>query len=336
MPHWTSIVCAIAFSLFAAVAPAQEAPPDPICVAAAKVPIPATDLPSTPSDLDHCDPLELQSRPGHTVDLRAARYCAYTARDAKSTESDDLDMENIGGNAGLTMIYAGGKGVTPNLPLAERFACEIKGGWDDGTDTARLLEAKRLSGATRVDFDMCENPSGRQMNYICILRNQARVADEIALAEQALDSGSPRQREAFRRLKTARKAYLDAHAAEEPNGTTGQVQAAMEDEIDIDHTWAQTLNDLAAGKLPHYTTADFRNADADLNANYRQALANTTGCADDYCLHTDELRQIERAWIAYRDAWIAYATLRWPSILADSWRTWLTLAQVEDLKNIAD
>jgi hypothetical protein len=50
-------------------------------------------------------------------------------------------MENIEGSAGLTMIYAGGKGVPPNLPLAIRFACDIRGGWDDGTPIAKIPPA---------------------------------------------------------------------------------------------------------------------------------------------------------------------------------------------------
>lgn len=315
----------IAFSL-----PAQRAP-DPVCVAAAKVPIPTADLPPAPADLKKCDPLELESRPGRPVDLRAARYCAYTARDAKGTEQGDMDLENIPGNAGLAMIYAGGKGVAPNIPLAERFACDIQGGWDDGTEVAKMLEAKRREGATKVDFDICENPTGRQLNYICILRDQDRVADKVALAEKPFNAGTAQQRAAFQRLLAARKAYLDALSAEEPTGTVGRAQEAMRDGIDIDDAWAQTLNRLAAGKLPHYTAADFRKADADLNVNYRAALESTANCNDDDCLKTEQLRQIERTWIAYRDAWVAYAGLRWPSIPADSWRTWLTLQQTEEL-----
>ena len=237
------------------------------------------------------------------------------------------------------MIYAGGKGVTPNIPLSERFACEIQGMfWDDGSDLAKMLEAKRVAGATRVEFDVCESLGGRQLHYLCLTRDQARVDEQVTLAEKKFDIGGSPMHAAFTRVLAARKAYLDAHDAEEPNGNTGAVQSAMQDYVDIDRAWVQTLNDLAAGKLPHYTTADSRNADANLNRSYRQAITDTAGCEKtdiQICLTTDALRQIERAWIAYRDAWVAYGSLRWPAVSANSWKTWLTLQQIDDLNNNA-
>jgi uncharacterized protein YecT (DUF1311 family) len=314
---------------------AQETP-DPLCVQAEKIAIPQIDMPTAgTTSLDHCDPLDLQSFSGHLVDLRQARYCAYAARDAKSTENVDMDLENIGGNAGLAMIYAGGKGVAPNLPLAIRFACEIQGGWDDGTDVAKMLEEKRKQGAVKVDFDICEGATGRQLNYICLLRDQDRVANEIDLAEEHLNAGNSHLRPAFQRVAEARKAFLEASQVGSPR-TTGQVQSAMRDDIDTDHQWAQLLEKYAAGALPQFSKGDFQKADVALNTAYRQARVKTAACHDEFCFSADQLVQMERAWIAYRDAWVAYATTRWPSVSTDSWRTWLTLEQTEDLKNIED
>jgi hypothetical protein len=76
--------------------------------------------------------------------------------------------------------------------------------------------------------------------------------------------------------------------------------------------------------LPQYNPDEFNKADFDLNAAYRDALSRT---------NSPQLRKIERAWLAYRDAWVDYAALRWPSSSADSWRTWLTLEEVDFLKN---
>jgi uncharacterized protein YecT (DUF1311 family) len=174
------------------------------------------------------------------------------------------------------------------------------------------------------------------LNYICLLRNQNRVSNEVALAEKRFNIGTPQQRAAFHQILDARKGFLNARSAEEPNGTTGMAQAAMQDDIDIDDAWAKLLNKLAADDLPHYSSADFRKIDADLNAAYKAARANADACKDQYCLHTSELVQIERAWIGYRDAWVAYAALRWPHTSADSWRTWLSLEQADDLKNITE
>lgn len=315
---------------------AQQAP-DPVCVAAEKVPIPKSDLPPPGEAFSPCDPLEQTSLSGNPVDPRKLRYCAFAARDAKSTEQTDAGTDNIAGNAGLAMIYAGGKGVAPNLPLAIRFACEIQDWEGDGRDVGRMLDEKRERGATRVEFDICERPTGRQMNFMCIVRDQARASRAVDQAQSQLArTGTPAQRAAFDKVLAARKAFLEAHDAEEPNGTTGAVQTAMRDEADIDQAWGQSLHDFSAGKLPRYSSADFKKADAELNAAYRSARKIEADSGDGtYNTSADELVVAERAWIAFRDAWVAFAALRWPSVSGDSWRTWLTLERTEMLRNFS-
>jgi uncharacterized protein YecT (DUF1311 family) len=311
----------------------EDRTPDPLCAKAEKLPIPKADMPPPGTVAPKtCDPLDLQSSPGHPIDLRQARYCAYAARAANPGKGDD--MQNMSGSAGLAMIYAGGKGVPPNLQLAIRFACEIQGGWDDGTPVAKMLEEKRTHGTLRVDFDICETPTGRQLNFTCLLRNQGRVAREITAAEKRFNLGPPQQQTAFRRLRAARDAFLSAHSVEEPNGTTGAVQSAMQDEIDIDHAWVDLLDRFSAGKLPQHSKEDYLKADADLNDAYQGAQASAATCNSEFCVSSTQLLALERAWLAYRDAWVAYATIRWPAVSADSWRTWLTLEQTEDLKNL--
>ena len=158
---------------------------------------------------------------------------------------------------------------------------------------------------------------------------------KVALAEKSFNMGAPRQKAAFDIVLAARKVYRKAYIAEEPDGTTNRAHAAMAEEIGMDNTWADTLTRFAEGKLPNYTTDEFHKADAKLNANYRKALARVAGCEGDVCLTSDQLRQIERTWLVYRDAWVAYAALRWPSTSADSWRAWLTLERAQDLSGIS-
>jgi uncharacterized protein YecT (DUF1311 family) len=333
-------VSGIVLVVLAANLHAQETP-DPLCVQAEKIPIPQPGA-QPPGASSNCDFLDLYYR-GGTQNLRAARYCALQTRGpektAQSNDSDDdlgSDVDELMANAVLAMIYAQGKGVAPNLPLAEHFACSMVDWGFDGRDIAHSFEEARKQGALTAPLDICKNPLGRQSNYVCLVRNEGVVAEEVARAEKRFNTGSPQQQAAFHRLIEARDAFLAAHGAEEPNGTTGRVQAAMQDDIDIEHAWAQLLDKYSAGKLPQYSEADFKKADADLNLAYRDARKKTEDCHEQFCLSTDQLQQLERAWIAFRDAWVAYATIRWPSSSANSWRTWLTLEQTEDLKNIED
>jgi len=244
-------------------------------------------------------------------------------------------MTHIEGISTLAMIFAGGKGTAPDLPLAIKFACEIQD-WDgDGRELATMLDEQRKKGATKVDFDICDSVPGRQTNFLCIGRDESWVHADIPIALKRLEAGNnSTQRAAFKRVLDARRAFMEAHAREEPNGTTGATQFAMRDLVEDDQLWSNALQNFAAGKLPKYTEADFKKADSDLNAFYRQQLqiakhiCEEMSCDDtnDYARH---MIQSERAWLAYREAWVAYGRLRWPSVPPDSWRTWLTLERLE-------
>ena len=45
----------------------------------------------------------------------------------------------------------------------------------------------------------------------------------------------------------------------------------------------------------------------------------------------DGMRETERLWLAYLVAWIQFARQKYPSVSADSWRTWLTQQRLEQL-----
>jgi hypothetical protein len=83
------------------------------------------------------------------------------------------------------------------------------------------------------------------------------------------------------------------------------------------------------GALPSYSAADAAAADAALNAAYQRTLSSypiqCTADLGDFCAPRSRFRDCERAWLRYRDAWVTYAAIKWPQVIADSWRTYLTL-----------
>jgi hypothetical protein len=301
---------------------------DASCALAAKLPNPPADLP--PAGTASCDAWALYYGEDQATDVKRARYCAYLNLNADDTLEDSIQAPAV-----LTMIYAGGEGVAPNLHLAIKFACQIKGGWDDGAELVNILEAELKRGASRMDLDVCDNPTGRQMNYACLLRDQARVENDVAVAEKRFNSGSNQaEREAFQNLLKVRQGFLDAHGSEEPSGTVGMSQEHMSEDIDTERNWARLLNDLADGKVPHYTQADFKSADASLNYQYKDTRARTADCGGLGCISSDRVLQAERAWLVYREAWVSYGKLRWPHIPPDSWRTLLTIERTKMLQDI--
>jgi uncharacterized protein YecT (DUF1311 family) len=302
---------------------------DAVCELAEKIPNPQSDLQQDGTNaVEHCNVWNMYYGVGQPVDLRGARYCAYS-----NLGGEDSSEINVEAPAVLAMIYAGGKGVAANLQLAVKFACEIKEGWGDNSDLVKMLDAKQKEGVTRVDLDVCDAPTGREMGYGCLMRDQDRVADEATTAEKRFDGvGDSAQQAAFELLLQARQGLLYAHTAEEPTGTVGLAQESISEETDAQKMWARDLNYLADGKPPRYTEQEFAKADAALNVAYRDARA--TKCASDYCTTSEQVLQAERAWLAYREAWVSYANLRWPKVSPDSWRTLLTIERTKMLHEI--
>jgi uncharacterized protein YecT (DUF1311 family) len=72
-----------------------------------------------------------------------------------------------------------------------------------------------------------------------------------------------------------------------------------------------------------------KKTDVELNAAYRAARKRASALVgDEDVTSVDQLVKAERAWIAFRDVWVAYAALRWPSVPGDAWRTWLTRERI--------
>ena len=332
--HLASVACIVATLLAILFVPAaaQQAP-DPLCMQAAKIPIPQADLPSARgNDLSGCSSWSFYY--DEPRDVRLARYCAYSEMAQKSGPEDDSWPATLEAPSVLAMIYANGRGVEPNLPLAVHFACEIQDWNGDGRDIAHLIDGARKNGAKSFDFDVCDHRIEREMNYRCLLRDQNRMEALVTVAQNRIDTGKDAgQHAAFQKLLQAKHALDDTPLEPVPSGTSGLAQQAMQDGVDSQQDWVNTLDDLFFGKLPGFTAADFAKADAELNAAYRQARKKSDACTGgDECTTTDMLVKNERAWLAYRDAWAAFGALRWPGVSADGWKTWQTQLQTSALK----
>ncbi|MGC2620496.1 MAG: lysozyme inhibitor LprI family protein [Acidobacteriaceae bacterium] len=82
--------------------------------------------------------------------------------------------------------------------------------------------------------------------------------------------------------------------------------------------------------FPDYTAQQAAAGDAQLNRDYEQPIAAAPAdCGnEDGCVARPAMREMERAWIRYRDAWVAFWAVRWPRVSADSWRVYLTLQRI--------
>lgn len=303
-----------------------------LCMPWREVQVPAADMGDAAPG---CDTMTLYYGPdGSGGDPVAARQCAYADR----ASGDD---KVFGGSATLMMLYANGEGVPRDLPLARRFACEYGGATAE--IQGRLDHLQQIEdGDVSARFDVCDDITSGYMAGFCVGR-EAGFAHEVRERDwQALQSDwTPVQRDAWRSLRTAADDYFQ-HAGSSEIDLSGTARAAFS--VDARQTLEiQLIEDVQRferGMRPTQTMADLAPADRALNAVYRSVRAQLQdGTAGrEYSMFgtvtADGVRNTQRAWLRYRDAWIAFAATRWPNTATDAWRAWLTESRTAMLETI--
>ncbi|HTU59518.1 MAG TPA: lysozyme inhibitor LprI family protein, partial [Polyangiales bacterium] len=85
------------------------------------------------------------------------------------------------------------------------------------------------------------------------------------------------------------------------------------------------------GALPAYTEDDFRQADQALNRVYKETLAKEFS---ETTITAAGIKATEKAWLAYRDAWIALAAQRYAQVAPAAFKVWLTKQRTEQLNQL--
>jgi uncharacterized protein YecT (DUF1311 family) len=182
---------------------------------------------------------------------------------------------------------------------------------------------------TEKKFKYCDEAfTTFEMNYC------AEYEDEITEQKRqdafaGLSSHWPRaDKDAFALLVKAEEDYVDAHGEGETylGGTIRNLRVNGVEERQRDKFLA-AVQEFESGHLPSGTEADYRKADFDLNATYRQTLALAAKQRfdeDDGLIKPADIEKAERAWLSYRDAWVAFAKLHYSHSDPNAWLTLLT------------
>jgi uncharacterized protein YecT (DUF1311 family) len=316
-------------------------PVQAVCDRTAALAPPAADQPS-PAEaaaLKDCDSVALFYGIGRPADPVAARKCAYA--EAGHGEGGPT----LAGEPVLAMIYANGRGVRRNYDQAIRMSC--KASWApaelDGR-VAHLMELKANPACAGTGagpagvcaFDFCDDITSGAMGGVCssISSRRASVGRQARLV--ALQAGwSPAQRTAYVALAKALEAYAAAHGRNETD-LSGTLRAAfiIEAEDAVKARFEADLKAFEDGRFPKGTAADLAQADGALNAAYKAAMAETY--PDMSGIRPQGIRETERAWIAYRDAYVRLAAMRWPALSADALKTKLTRDRTALLKALVE
>ena len=263
-----------------------------------------------------------------------ARFCElapYYPFKALTVSNDSPGMDGADALT-LAMIYANGEGVTRNLPLARQFVCQD----GDGVATPsvdEMLDTFDNAVKNNGRFDACAaGDFGRNFIYQCLGLQDNQASAEISNREKAiLGSLSPTQKAPFAALEAAQHKFQEAYLklqGEACEGGSGCGPIMEDYELAVARSWLAALKAIQAGSLPcsGVSASEFVKLDAEINQRYKNMLKDDAG-------QTAELsgasiassdRDADRAWLAYRDAWVRFGQLRWPSVPADQWRAWQT------------
>ncbi|MBL3676347.1 MAG: DUF1311 domain-containing protein [Alphaproteobacteria bacterium] len=317
-----------------------------ICEAAVQVPLPPAPEPKAPPAPD-CDVLDLYYGIGGPVDHAAARDCAHShPEEGKGWE-----------DAVLMMLYANGYAVERNLDAATRLACEHGGApMAIGLRVQYLQDIRALPPGGRLRqcaegphhhqyseaycrgaFDLCDDAtSGYMMGWCVAIASGKAAAARDARLESLSEDWPEAHKAALGALKVAAWAYIEAHGGNEVDHS-GTVRAAIQTgkEDEMRDAFVERLERLEDGWAPAFLDPGqaLREADSDLNAAYRVVM----GC-DDFGpisgITADGIRETQRLWIPYRDAWAALAAARWPGAGADAIRAHLIRERTGILKGL--
>jgi uncharacterized protein YecT (DUF1311 family) len=278
---------------------------------------------------------------GEKLNLEAARKCAWQERALFLKDKDEhLGSPADGGTETLANIYANGTGVQRSIPLALRFACESA---ELVPDIGQVEQLESLLNSPppiekKDYFNMCEGDPTTPAVATCASWDEVVKDEERQKAIQSYSvTWSASQQTALTALVKAEETYASAHGRGEINlAGTMRVIFEIDAESGLRDDFFASLKSFEEGHLPQGSANDLAQADTKLNHIYRRVIAEAESRKLEYgAVQPEGIRETERAWLKYRDAWVASAKLRYPSVNADAWLTLLTNDRIAILKDTA-
>lgn len=287
--------------------------------------VPAADRPTAAeaAQLKGCDSEALYYGIGRPADPVAARKCAVLEMSGQAPQG------YFSGASILATVYANGVGARRDVQFAQSLACQDEDGAPAEIDGRVRHLASLAPGET---FHWCDDVTSGRMMGACAA-HQARIdgAKRDAQVQALTSRWTGPERRAFAGLKTAAEAFISARAENEVD-MSGTMRAALSigEEEEQREAFKALLTDLEAGKAPAGTLAA---ADAELNKVYRRAMGADEETRFGWgTVAPEDIRATQRAWLKYRDAWLAFAKVKYPRVSRDALAARLTQERTAMLK----
>lgn len=252
------------------------------------------------------------------------RACAYTEED----------------HAVLMMIFANGYGVPRNLRLAAHYAC--LGEENREFAVSNVSDPAALAQEPFRAFGPCQAYQNNFAVTDCTTeahernaRLRGRMLDELSRGWQAS------QRTAFGQLRAVMLDFVAERGGSETDQRgSGRGTRSAYTEEEVERRFMRDIQQAERGDYPAYTQGEFKTLDKRLNETYRSLLRHmATPGPDDFLMgfgpvtRTD-VRNTQRAWLKYRDAWVEFAAVRYPRVPAYAWKAMLTERRVRQLEEL--
>lgn len=280
-------------------------------------PLPPRGTGPTACDASAAYYLKLDQASTSTAEWAAVRNCALASHDT----------------AVLSMLYANGLGVPRDTEAAIHYACSTAATLDEmGERVMRLSELPHLSTLTR--YDQCDDRvSGSMLDRCAFIANTRAARINTAYFAKLRATLQPNQVAPFDRLVNATRVFARTHAQQETGdfrGSFGYAGIVMDAERREVEWLSEYLSGFEKGRISLPAPTRFLIDDAELNRVY--ALRTRSAAHDDDAKQAVEgMRAAQRSWLAYRDAWVAFAALRYPRMPADSLKGLLTQWRIKQL-----
>lgn len=239
-----------------------------------------------------------------------AKYESYTppAANAEVVKCGDPQQFCF---AVLAEKYANGDGVTRDLDAAEYFLCKAAGEMADDEHEGMLEHLQKMrAGETAEPLAYCDHvASGYDSTYCAHVqydRDMRKLDERLGRIHRNSKLNALKQRmEAYMRAESDRVIHVF-------RGGTAYTRIMLASDVDEKTRSIEMLERFSSSRASAATAAQLKKADAALNKAYREVMNVTTDDEEDDDIDPKTLlRDAQRAWIAWRDAFADYYVERW-------------------------
>lgn len=256
------------------------------------------------------------------ADWKRVRECAVSSSDHKV----------------LMMLYANGYGVAKDEPLAIKYACGLE-------NVAKAEMEARIAhlanGIGTRPFDFCDDITSGFSGTICAsIKERQHDNARLARLDRYAAKLQPGSKPAFRALRQAAEAYSQKLEAD-MRGTAAP-SMAMSAAGRVMDQFAGDVIKAASGKVPPCRPTACDGREAELGRTLQAVLARTSTDEHhperigDSTISRDDIAEAQRAWIAYRDAWMAFLATGASTADPASVKAMLTARRIARLTKLID